>query len=59
MKKPIAVIKYTDKGLSDSSCAFKTVRRFSTVKQAEEWIGNLKDKKAVKDGLYSIDGPEE
>lgn len=41
-----------------SPTTFRTVRRFTTVKQAEEWIGALKNQESVNQGHYSIDAPE-
>jgi hypothetical protein len=57
-RKPVAVTKAP----KIRGAKWRVLRRFDTIKEAEDWIASLRSKRAMRDveaGEYSIDAPEE
>jgi hypothetical protein len=60
VRKPVAVTKAPKVHIPGAK--WRVLRRFDTIKEAEDWIASLRSKRAVRDveaGEYSIDAPEE
>jgi hypothetical protein len=56
MRKPVAVV---DNESVTKTNKVKVLKRFRSIKEAEEWVGDRPDKVKLARGGYGIDAPEE